>query len=127
MEQQVMARAQEWAEAERHGDSDALARILADDFGFVGPLGFMLTKAQWRARYTAGDLHYTDFAWEPAQVRLFGDTAIATGRVIQAGTLKGERDIAGQFRATQVFVRQDGQWLLAALHFSPIAAPPVGA
>lgn len=59
-------------------------------------------------------------AWDDVAPRISGDAAVATSRPTQAGTYKG-RDIVGRFRVTRVLVNGDGQWLLAALHRSPIA------
>jgi ketosteroid isomerase-like protein len=111
---------QAWAAAERQGDIAFLARILADDFVGIGPRGFMLTKEQWLARYQSGGLRNASFIWDEVQMRVYGDAAVATGRQTQQGDFQGH-DIAGQFRVTQVFVKQQGRWLLAALHLSPIA------
>lgn len=120
MDDQLKELGQEWATAERQGDAAALARILADDFVGIGPRGFMLTKEQWLARYQSGDLRHESFTWDDVRVRVYGDAAVATGRQTQQGAFQGH-DIAGQFRVTQVFVHQQGRWLLAALHLSAIA------
>jgi ketosteroid isomerase-like protein len=120
MEDYLKELGQEWATAERHGDTAALTHILANDFVGIGPRGFMLTKEQWLARYQSGDLRHEAFTWDDVRVHLYGDAAVATGRQTQQGKYK-DHDIAGQFRVTQVFVRQGGNWLLAALHLSDIA------
>lgn len=120
-DQRLEVLAREWAAAEQRGDTASLAHMLADDFVGIGPRGFMLTKEQWLARYTSGGLRNASFALDEVRVRVYGDAAVATGRQTQRGDFQGH-DIAGQFRTTQVFVRQDGRWLLAALHLSPIAA-----
>lgn len=117
---QVTELGAEWAAAELHGDTAFLARTLADDFVGIGPRGFMLTKEQWLARYQSGDLRHDSFTWDDVRVRVYGDTAVATGRQTQQSAFKG-RDIAGQFRATQVFARRDGRWLLVSLHLSDLA------
>ena len=120
MEDHMKTLGQEWADAERRGDTASLAGILADDFVGIGPRGFMLTKEQWLARYQSGDLRNASFIVDEVQVRIYGDAAVATGRQTQQGAFQGH-DIAGQFRVTQVFVKQQGRWLVAALHLSPIA------
>ncbi|MHB8647496.1 MAG: nuclear transport factor 2 family protein [Thermomicrobiales bacterium] len=120
MEDHLKELGQEWAAAEQRGDTAFLARILADDFVGIGPRGFMLTKEQWLARYQSGDLRHASFTWDEARVRVYGDAAVATGRQTQQGRYK-DHDITGQFRVTQVFVKQGETWLLAALHLSDIA------
>jgi hypothetical protein len=35
-------------------------------------------------------------------------------------------EIQDKFRATLVFVEEQGRWLLLGLHLSPIAGPPAG-
>lgn len=123
--QDVEELGQEWAAAELRGDTAALERLLADDFVGIGPRSFMLTKEQWLARYASGDLQYDSFTWDDVRVRVYGDAAIATGRQAQTGTYRGS-DITAQFRATLVFVRPSGRWLLAGLQLSPIGEPPGG-
>lgn len=120
MEDQLKELRQAWAAAEQCGDTASLERILTDDFVGIGPRGFMLTKEQWLARYQSGDLRNKSFTVDEAQVRVYGDAAVATGRQTQQGAFQGH-DIAGQFRVTQVFVKQQDRWLIAALHLSPIA------
>jgi ketosteroid isomerase-like protein len=46
-----------------------------------------------------------------------------TGRQSAEGKYE-DFDLRDQLRATLVFVKQQGDWLLAGLHLSPIAGPP---
>jgi hypothetical protein len=43
-----------WAAAERQNDPGLLDGVLADDFHGVGPVGFVLTREQWLARFNNG-------------------------------------------------------------------------
>ena len=118
---------QTWATAELRGDGTSLREVLAEDFVGVGPRGFMLTKEQWLSRHETGSLGYKSFALNEMQVRLYGDAAITVCRQSAVGVYEGENGRFGineQFRATLVFVRQDGRWLLAALQLSPILDRP---
>ena len=118
-----------WAAAELRGDTVTLGRILADDFVAVGPRGFMLSKEQWLSRHDSGNLTYKAFDWDEVTVRVHGDAAVIIGRetasaVYEDGEVRHE--IQDQFRATLVFVEEQGRWLLLGLHLSPIAGPPAG-
>jgi ketosteroid isomerase-like protein len=119
---QVKEFAQEWTAAEQRGDAAFLEGALTEDFVGVGPLGFMLNKEQWRGRF-AGGLSYESFALEELEVRFYGSAAVATCRQKQAGEFQGN-DVAGEFRATLVLVEDQGGWLLAGWHASPIAGVP---
>jgi hypothetical protein len=114
---------QTWAEAELRGDAAMLDNLLADDFSGVGPLGFLLNKEQWLARFATGDLTYETFIWDQTSPRLYGDTAVVVGRQTQSGSHQGH-SIQAQFRVTQTLVKQDGTWRLAAIQLSPITPPP---
>jgi uncharacterized protein (TIGR02246 family) len=120
---------EEWAAAELRGDTVALERILAEDFVAVGPRGFVLSKEQWLSRHDSGNLTYTSFEWDEVTVRFHRDVAVMIGRqtasaVYEDGEVRHE--IQDQFRATLVFVEEQGRWLLLGLHLSPIAEPPTG-
>ena len=71
---------QRWARAEQQGDADALENLSTEDFTMVGPVGFVLNKAQWLARYRSGtDLALESLTWDEIEVREYGNTAVAIG------------------------------------------------
>jgi ketosteroid isomerase-like protein len=113
-----------WARAEEDGDVAALDALTTDDFTLVGPVGFVLDKRQWLARYGPdGALVTHALVWEDATIREYGDTAVAVGVLEQKAEFQG-RPVDGRFRVTRVNVRQGDRWLLAGLHYSPIGGPP---
>lgn len=122
VEDQVKQLGEDRAHAELRGDTVFLKRLLADDFVGIGPRGFTLTKEQWLERLASGDLRYESLTWSDVQVRVYADTSVAIGRETSRAKYKG-MDIQGQYRETQIYVRQDGRWLLAGLQLSPMAEP----
>ena len=119
--------AEAWAAAELDGDANSLEEILADDFVAVGPRGFVLSGEQWINRHESGSLKYRSFGLDEVEVRPYGDAAIMVCRQSAAGVYEDENgryDIDESFRATLVFVRQQGDWRLAGLQLSPILGRP---
>jgi ketosteroid isomerase-like protein len=123
---QVLELGQRWANAERAGDAAELEPLLADDFLLVGPLGFMLDKTQYLGARRSGDLKHESLVWDDVHVRNYGDAAVAVGSQTQRATFQG-RDASGRFRVTQLAIRRGDRWILAGLHYSPIAQPPESA
>ena len=117
----VLDLVQRWAAAEQQNDAAALAGLLARDFAGVGPLGFVLTREQWLARFGNG-LENRAFAIEDPQVRGFGDAAVAIGVLAQETSWQGN-DNSGRFRITLVAVRSVTSWLLAHVHIGMLQAP----
>ncbi len=106
--------------AELLGDVVVLGDVLAPDFRGIGPRGFILTKEDWLAKHRTGDLKYEAFERSEITVRTYGDAAIMTSRESTKALYKGREVPGGDYRATHVFVRQEGRWRLAGIHLSPI-------
>ncbi|MDX3192461.1 nuclear transport factor 2 family protein [Streptomyces sp. MN03-5084-2B] len=121
-EEQVREFGRVWAAAEERGDTEALAGLATEEFRLVGPLGFVLDRAQWLARYGDGGLVTEKLDWAEVEVSDFGGTAIAIGVHEQVATHRGN-PVNGRFRATHVLVREADGWRLAGMHLSPIGAP----
>jgi ketosteroid isomerase-like protein len=120
--EQVGALIEQWAAAERSGDTDALAALTTDDFTLVGPLGFVLDRTQWLDRYRGGGFVTHALSWNAAtaSVRGHGDAAIAIGLLEQQAEYQGH-PANGRFRVTHIAVRGDSGWRLAGMHLSPVA------
>ncbi len=111
-----------WVAAELAGDTDTLGAIATDDFRLVGPFGFVLDKQQWLDRYRSGDFVTTELSWHDVDVREYGDAAVAIGTQTQEAAYQ-QTPSNGDFRITHVFVRSDGDWLIASIQLS-LTAPP---
>jgi ketosteroid isomerase-like protein len=119
----VAALGDRWVRAEIDGDTGTLDALATSDFTLVGPLGFVLDRTQWLDRYRGGDLVTTALIWHETHVRLHGDCAVVVGVHDQEAAYRGQPN-NGRFRATHILIRESGDWRLAGIHLSPIAAPP---
>jgi ketosteroid isomerase-like protein len=90
-------------------DSEALERIVSDDWILVGPEGKVIPKAVFVAVLKSGELTHSAMDLTEPRVRVYGDTAIVTGRVTAMGTYQGQSFNTIE-RSTDVFVRQQGHW-----------------
>jgi ketosteroid isomerase-like protein len=119
---EILALGERWAKAEQSADTAVLDDLAAGSFRLIGPLGFVLDKAQWLERYRTGALDTRSLIWDEVEVRDFGATAIAIGRHSQQATYAG-RPADGQFRITHVFIRDGAasRWRLANIQLSPLA------
>jgi ketosteroid isomerase-like protein len=110
-----------WAAAEQDNDAEALDGLLAGDFVGVGPVGFVLNRDQWLARFGNG-LENRAFAVEDPQVRDYGAAAVVVGVLAQETSFQGG-DNSGRFRVTLVAVRPGDRWLLANAHIGMLQQP----
>ena len=104
-------------QAQIHADATALDRIYAADFIGVGPSGTVRTKPQVILDFTSGDLKFQSITTDDVQVRVYGNTAVETGRSIMNGQDKGQT-VPRDTRFTRVWVKQQGRWRLVANHYS---------
>jgi ketosteroid isomerase-like protein len=104
-------------QAQIHADATALDRIYAADFIGVGPSGTLRTKPQVISDFASGDLKFQSITTDDVQVRVYGNTAVETGRSTMNGQDKG-KTVPRDTRFTRVWVKQQGRWRLVANHYS---------
>ena len=104
-------------QAQIHADATALDRIYAADFIGVGPSGTVRTKPQVILDFTSGDLKFQSITTDDVQVRVYGNTAVETGRSTMNGQDKGQT-VPRDTRFTRVWVKLHGSWQLVANHYS---------
>ena len=116
-EQAVQQQDQERIRAQITADSVALRRIYADDFLGIGPTGVVRNKAEVIADFTTHALTYQSITTAEVRVRVYGHTAVETGRSTMVGQDRG-KPVPRDNRFTRVWVMTAGRWQLVANHYS---------
>jgi ketosteroid isomerase-like protein len=116
-EQAVRQQDQERIRAQINADSVALRRIYADDFLGIGPTGVVRKKAEVIADFKAHALTYQSITTAEVRVRVYGNTAVETGRSTMVGQDRG-KPVPRDNRFTRVWVMRAGRWQLVANHYS---------
>ena len=117
VEQDIRQLDNERIQAQIHADAAALGRIYAADFIGVGPSGTVRTKPQVISDFTSGHLKFQSITTDDVQVRVYGNTAVETGRSTMVGQDKGKA-VPRDNRFTRVWVKQQGRWRIVANHYS---------
>ncbi|HEX8649376.1 MAG TPA: nuclear transport factor 2 family protein [Pyrinomonadaceae bacterium] len=113
VEQIILQLEHETMEAIKNKDTEALSRILAEDFIFRSPAGPDLTRDQFLNSIKAFPVKVQAIWGEELKVKVYDQTAVLTGvqRARTASTEgKEEETSAGAF--TDIFIRRKGRWLL---------------
>ena len=105
----------------RH-DSATIASIVADDFQYWSFRGQRRGKADLLRAVEKRD--ESDTAVEDAAVRIYGDTAIYTARLIDTGKHSDGQSYRTRSTLTAVFVRRAGNWQLVTEHQTVIPDTP---
>lgn len=101
-----------WAEAFKNRDRVALDRILDDEFIFTDDEGKIANKTQY-IDAVMNVVKLDSYSLEDMTARVYGDTAVITGRFI--GTLKiNGKEASGAFRFTDTFARRLRRWRVVA-------------
>ncbi|MGA2361653.1 MAG: nuclear transport factor 2 family protein [Candidatus Aminicenantales bacterium] len=119
-EQELLKLEQEWTNALVKADWAFLNRILADDWVITDIDGSVTTKAQDLASLKSGELVISSMVADDMKARVYGDAAVVTGRNTLKGTDKG-KDVSGQERWTDTWIKKAGLWQCVATHASTIA------
>jgi uncharacterized protein (TIGR02246 family) len=121
VEQEVKNLQQQMIEAMMRGDAAALDRILADDFIGTNPMGQVNYKTRGVGEFAEPDLVVESIETDDIRVRVYGDSAVVTGKAGMKARLKGQEINMGPHRFTSVYVKRDGRWQLVASQATMIA------
>ena len=105
-------------------DAAVFDRLLADDFTHTSHSGQFRNKAEWMADLRRGGTKYASFNTNDLSVRVYGDTAVVTGRSTPSGTNSHGHPIEGQYRYLRVWIQRDGHWQVVAFQGTRIADSP---
>ncbi len=121
-EQEIRRLEREWFDSYVRGDRAAFDRIVADDAVFTYGNGSVGNKSEAIGEIKApADPSYSLTA-DDIKVRVYGNTAIVTGIVIEKGTFNG-RSINSRSRYTDVWVRRSGRWQVVSAQNTRLPQP----
>jgi Domain of unknown function (DUF4440) len=118
VEQEIVKLDRELMDAVPRNDRTLMQRLALDRYVFINPAGSVQEVGD-----TQGP-KIESIQTEDVHVRVHGDTAILVGKANVKGRFDDGRDISGPYRYMRVFVKQQGQWRLAAVQITPIATMP---
>lgn len=105
-------------EAMVSNDIARIADCISDDWVLVTPEVGLVSREGMLAAIGSGTLSHDMMVKQLVRARVYGDTAVVTGRGQNTGTFRGE-PIAADEWITDVYRRIDGRWLCVLTHLTP--------
>lgn len=118
--QEVEKLNREWMQSYVQRDVTFLEKYLADDYTSTFPDGAVLDKRGEIAALESGDVALTEMTPQEMHVRVYGHAAVITGRSTINANVNGQ-EIGGEFRFTDVWVKQSDEWRAVASQVTRIA------
>jgi ketosteroid isomerase-like protein len=120
VEQELITLEKRWNDSWVKRDPAFLDRILADDYIETDPDDDMATKAEELALVRSTETTITAVMADDFMVRVYGDAAVVTFRLTFKKPVDG-KEMTGQERFTDTWIKRDGRWQCVAVHYSRIA------
>ncbi|HVG36011.1 MAG TPA: nuclear transport factor 2 family protein [Pyrinomonadaceae bacterium] len=113
-EEKIALLDREWNEAYQHRDVEALKRILADEWTAIDGVGLIISKQQLLERVASNPDAFDRLEFDEFSLRLFGDTAVVTGRLSISGSDNEDDGFSLRQRFTRVYVKRNSLWQAVA-------------
>jgi ketosteroid isomerase-like protein len=119
-EQELRELENDWLSVYISGDRATYDRVVADDFTGTDESAVQRGKEQDRALLPAAPVPGAIALNEDMQVRLYGETAMITGRILTKAKV-GDQEIPGfATRFTDTWLKRQGRWQVVARHYSRV-------
>ena len=109
-------------QAFRDGNLTVLDSLTTDEYTHTNSSGKAFPKASWfnylekrSAQLASGELVMTRYELQEKEVRLYGPSAIITGKILTAGTTNGE-PFERSLRISNFWVKENSTWKRAGFH-----------
>ncbi len=114
-----------WDKAIWEKNASAIAGNMADDFRMIDGAGLVEDKKTFVADIVDAKLTINPYTVEEFDVRLFGDTALLSGRTKMTGTQAG-KPFTSNYRYIDIYVRRNGVWKIVSVQITrfPKESPP---
>ena len=122
VEEQIKKMEKDRAAAVVRGDVAALEGQTSDDYTLINASGQLTGKKETMDAIRSGSLKLTANEISDMKVRVYGDTAVVTGKADAKGIVGG-RELKGPVMFTRVYVKKNGKWQSVAFQQTPIVAP----
>ena len=111
VEQQIDILTSQWMKAVAEKDDNTLNRIMADEFvAYLPESGRSINRTEWLRQ--ARLIENAECEYTSKQVRSYGEFAVASGRLICRGDIKGI-GLATDSVVADTWVRRDNQWKIS--------------
>ena len=111
----------QWMESYVRRDIGFLERHLSEDYVSTFPDGTVLDKQGEIELLKSGAVAMSEMTPSEMNVRIYGETAVITGQSTIKAIVKGE-EVSGEYRFTDIWVRQHDHWQAVASQVTRIAA-----
>ena len=115
----------EWDQAIVRKDEKAIAANMAEDFRIIDGHGNVDAKAGFVADIVDPKLTIDPYTVEDFNVRLYGDTALLSGRTHMTGKHDG-KPFESNYRYIDIYVRTKGTWKIVSVQITRLDSVPAG-
>jgi ketosteroid isomerase-like protein len=102
-------------------DAAAIAANMAEDFRIIDRRGNIEGKKAFVDGILDPKLTINPYTVEDFEVRLYGDTALLSGRSHMTGTYEGQ-PFASNYRYIDIYVRKGGVWKIVSVQITALPA-----
>ena len=114
---QLKAQADRWDAAIVRKDRAAIEANMADDFRQIDGRGNVETKASFVDGLVSADLVIDPYTVEDFEVRVYGGTALLSGRTRMTGKYQGQ-PFKSHYRYIDIYVKSGGAWKIVSVQIS---------
>ena len=115
--QLLTAQADAWDKAIVAKNAAAVAANVASDFAQIESGGTVIGRDEFVKDLLDPTLRIDPYKVEDFGVRVYGDTALLTGRIRMTGVSEG-KPFASHFRYIDVYVKRDGVWKVVSIQIT---------